>query len=53
MPETLFISFADGLLTTEVKRRRARLVLGWGTARADLRVQSAFDVHVFSIHEKV
>ena len=44
------IMFADGLrveytgslLTSEVKRRRARLVLGWGTAREDLRVLSAF-----------
>ena len=30
------------LPTSEVKRRRARLVLGWGTAREDLRVLSAF-----------
>ena len=30
------------LLTSEVKRRRARLVLGWGTTREDLRVLSAF-----------
>ena len=29
-------------LTSEVKRRRARLVLGWGTAWEDLRVLSAF-----------
>ena len=28
--------------TSEVKRRRARLVLGWGTAWEDLRVLSAF-----------
>ena len=46
-----FITLADGhtvaentgsLLTSEVKRHRARLVLGWGTAREDLRVLSAF-----------
>ena len=30
------------LPTSEVKRRRARLVLGWGTAREDLRVLPAF-----------
>ena len=30
------------LLTSEVKRHRARLVLGWGTAWEDLRVLSAF-----------
>ena len=29
------------LPTSEVKRRRARLVLGWGTAREDLRVLPA------------
>ena len=43
--------FADGhtvaentgsLLTSEVKRHRARLVLGWGTAWEDLGVLSAF-----------
>ena len=35
------------LLTSEVKRRRARLVLGWGTAREDLRVLPAFDFVVW------
>ena len=30
------------LLTSEVKRHRARLVLGWGTAWEDLGVLSAF-----------
>ena len=30
------------LSTSEVKRHRARLVLGWGTAWEDLRVLSAF-----------
>ena len=29
---------------SEVKRRRARLVLGWGTAREDLRVLLAFAI---------
>ena len=33
---------AISLLTSEIKRRRARLVLGWGTAWEDLRVLSAF-----------
>ena len=33
------------LPTSEVKRRTARLVLGWGTAREDLRVLSAFSFH--------
>ena len=32
------------LLTSEVKRHRARLVLGWGTAWEDLRVLSAFRI---------
>jgi hypothetical protein len=49
------------LPTSEVKRRRARLVLGWGTAREDLRVLPALhlrrqcagtkpmqDVHLFN-----
>ena len=30
------------LLTSQVKRHKARLVLGWGTAWEDLRVLSAF-----------
>ena len=30
------------LSTSDVKRRRARLVLGWGAAREDLRVLQAF-----------
>ena len=30
--------------TSEVKRRRARLVLGWGTAREDRRVLPAFSL---------
>jgi hypothetical protein len=35
------VEYTGSLLTSEVKRRRARLVLGWGTAREDLRVLSA------------
>ena len=36
------VECTGSLQTSEVKRRRARLVLGWGTAREDLRVLSAF-----------
>ena len=36
--------------TSEVKRRRARLVLGWGTAREDLRVLSAFSHARLALH---
>ena len=36
------VECTGSLLTSEVKRRRARLVLGWGTAWEDLRVLSAF-----------
>ena len=36
------VEYTGSLLTSAVKRRRARLVLGWGTAREDLRVLSAF-----------
>ncbi len=36
------VECTGSLLTSEVKRRRARLVLGWGTAREVLRVLSAF-----------
>ena len=32
------VECTGSLLTSEVKRRRARLVLGWGTAWEDLRV---------------
>jgi hypothetical protein len=35
------VECTGSLLTSEVKRRRARLVLGWGTAREDSRVLSA------------
>ena len=42
------VEYTGSLLTSEVKRRRARLVLGWGTAREDLRVLSAFHTHSFS-----
>ena len=36
------VEYTGSLLTSEVKRRRARLVLGWGTAWEYLRVLSAF-----------
>ena len=36
------VEYTGSLLTSEVKRRKARLVLGWGTAREDLRVLPAF-----------
>ena len=36
------VEYTGSLPTSEVKRRRARLVLGWGTAREDLRVLPAF-----------
>ena len=39
------VECTGSLLTSEVKQRRARSVLGWGTAWEDLRVLSAF-VHV-------
>ena len=38
------VECTEPLPTSEVKRRRARLVLGWGTAREDLRVLPAFEV---------
>ena len=36
------VECTGSLPTSEVKRRRAQLVLGWGTAREDLRVLPAF-----------
>ena len=36
------VECTGSLPTSEVKRRRARLVLGWGTAREDLRVLPAY-----------
>ena len=36
------VEYTGSLPTSEVQRRRARLVLGWGTAREDPRVLSAF-----------
>ena len=36
------VECTGSLATSEVKRRRARLVLGWGTAREDFRVLPAF-----------
>ena len=41
------VECTGSLLTSEVKRRRARLVLGWGTAWEDLRVLPAFAQHAF------
>ena len=38
------VECTGSLPNSEVKRRRARLVLGWGTAREDLRVLLAFCV---------
>jgi hypothetical protein len=38
------VECTGSLPTSEVKRRRARLVLGWGTAREDLRVLPAFRI---------
>ena len=38
------VECSGSLPTSEVKRRRARLVLGWGTAREDLRVLPAFSL---------
>ena len=38
------VECTGSLPTSEVKRRRARLVLGWGTAREDLRVLPAFSI---------
>ena len=35
------VDCTGSLLTSEVKRRRARLILGWGTAREDPTVLSA------------
>ena len=39
------VECTGSLLTSEVKRHRARLVLGWGTAWEDLRVLSALSLH--------
>ena len=43
------VEYTGSLLTSEVKRRRARLVLGWGTAWEDLRVLSAFPTFTFRL----
>ena len=40
------VECTGSLPTSEVKRRRARLVLGWGTAWEHLRVLSAFGLHL-------
>ena len=42
------VECTGSLPTSEVKRRKARLVLGWGTAWEDLRVLSAFAE--FAVH---
>ena len=41
------VEYTGSLLTSEVKRHRARLVLGWGTAREDLWVLSALPFSCF------
>ena len=41
------VECSGSLSTSEVKRRRARLVLGWGTAWEDLRVLTAFYLSTF------
>ena len=41
------VECTGSLPTSEVKRRRARLVLGWGTVWEHPRVLSAFDWHLF------
>ena len=40
------VECTGSLPTSDVKRRRARLVLGWGTAREDLRVLTAFIIFI-------
>ena len=39
------VEYTGSLLTSEVKRHRAWLVLGWGTAREHPQVLSAFSIH--------
>ena len=41
------VECTGSLLPSEVKRHRARLVLGWGTAWEDLRVLTAFYLSTF------
>ena len=41
------VECTGSLLTSEVKRHRAQLVLGWGTAWEDLRVLTAFYLSTF------
>ena len=41
------VECTGSLLTSEVKRHRARLVLGWGTVWEDLRVLTAFYLSTF------
>ena len=40
------VECTGSLLTSEVKRHRARLVLGWGTAWEDLRALPSFPSHI-------
>ena len=47
------VECTGSLPNSEVKRRRARLVLGWGTAREDLRVLSAFSISVIFLHDRI
>ena len=44
------VEYTGSLPTSEVKRRRARLVLGWGTAWEHLRVLSAFPFFVIFLN---
>ena len=44
------VECTGSLPTSEVKRRRARLVLGWGTAWEHLRVLSAFVANLIRHH---
>ena len=45
------VGCTGSLSTSEVKRHRARLVLGWGTAWEDLRVLSAFSLQQQCLRE--
>ena len=44
------VEYTGSLLTSEVKRHRAWLVLGWGTAREHPQVLSAFPCPSFKIY---
>ena len=47
------VECTGSLLTSEVKRHRARLVLGWGTVWEDLWVLSAFLYFLLISNEQV